>query len=110
MTLSFSGCRGFLEVWERKKYIKKKHVNRMFTGLSRDLGGGGCRFVYVFFSPIRNGPKKHINKFLPPAQSRDNPSNFCVYVFFLSLKVSNFANLALSTFPGIGPMADGVLP
>ena len=37
---------------ERKKHIKKKkHVNRNFTGLSRDFW---VKFVYVFFSPIRN--------------------------------------------------------
>ena len=51
-------------------------------GLSRDFGG---HFVYVFFYPIRNDPKrkKHINKILAPTQSRDNPANlFYVCVFF----------------------------
>ena len=40
----------------------------------------------MFFSPIRNDPKKHINKFLPPTQSRDNPAKNLVYVFFISGK------------------------
>ena len=37
-----------------------------------------------FFSPIRNDTKKHMNKFLPPTQSRDNPANLfmlCVFSF-----------------------------
>ena len=32
----------------RKIHIKKKHVSKNFTGLSRDFGGN---FVYVFFLP-----------------------------------------------------------
>ena len=39
---------------------RKRHVNKIFTGLSRDfffLGGGGD-LVYVF-SPIRNDNKKN---------------------------------------------------
>ena len=53
----------------------------MFTGLSGDFGGD---FVYVFFSPspIRNDPKKHINKILAPTQSRDNPANLFMFMCF----------------------------
>ena len=44
---------------------KEKHVNKIFTGLSRDFfGGGGGGLVYVFFSPKRNDSKK--NTCLPP--------------------------------------------
>ena len=35
-----------------------------------------------FFSHIRNDPKKHINKFLPPTQSRDNPANLFMFMFY----------------------------
>ena len=72
--------------WERKKPIKKKkHVNKIFTGLSRDFWG---EFVYVFCSPIGNGPKKtHKQNFGThpvPGQSREF---VYVYVFFLSREV-----------------------
>ena len=57
--------------------------NKLFTGLSRDFWGN---FVYVFFSPIRNDPKKkkHINKFLAPTQSRDNPANLFMFMCVFS--------------------------
>ena len=41
----------------KKKHIKrKKHVNKIFTGLSRDFGGD---FVYVFFLPRKEWPEKN---------------------------------------------------
>ena len=40
-----------LFLWERKKHIKKKHVNKIFTGLSWGFFLGGGDFVYVFFLP-----------------------------------------------------------
>ena len=39
-----------------KNTERKKHVNIIFTGLSRDLGGG--TLFMCFFSPIRNDPRK----------------------------------------------------
>ena len=58
--------------------VKKKHANKNFHGIVPGFLGD---FVYVFFSPMRNDPpKKHINKFLPPAQSHDSPGKF-VYVY-----------------------------
>ena len=33
-------------------------------------------------------PKKHINKILPPTQSRDNPQNLLMFMCFLFLKDS----------------------
>ena len=35
-----------LIIWERKNTHKKKHVNKIFTGLSRDFGGGLCLCVF----------------------------------------------------------------
>ena len=35
---------------EKKTQKEKKHVNTIFTGLSRDFG---ANFVYVFFLPHR---------------------------------------------------------
>ena len=35
-----------------------------------------------FFSPIRNDPKKHINNFSAPTQSRDNPANLFMFMCF----------------------------
>ena len=69
---------------ERKKTHKEqKHVNKISTWLSRDFGGD---FVYVFFLPLRNDPKKtHKQNFGThpvPGQSR---KFVYVYVFFLSL-------------------------
>ena len=66
--------------FREQKTQRKKHINRKFTGLSRDFCGD---FVYVLFFPIRNDPfKKHINNFLAPTQSRDNPAPFVfVYVY-----------------------------
>ena len=63
----------------KKTHKEKKHLNKIFTGLSRDFGGD---FVYVFFSPIRNDPKKYINKFLAPTQSQDNPANLFMFMCF----------------------------
>ena len=65
-----------------KKHIKKNHVNKNFTGLSRDFGGNS---VYVFFLPHKEWPEKHThtNKFLAPTQSRGNPAIcLCLCVFF----------------------------
>ena len=67
-------------VGSEKKHIKIKTCKQIFTGLSRDFWGD---FVYVFFfSPIRNDPKKHINNFLAPIQSRDNPANLYMFMCF----------------------------
>ena len=67
-------------LWERKKEKTHKHN---FLGLSRDFGGD---FVYVFFSPIRNDPKKTHKQIFGthpvPGQSR---KVVYVYVCFLSL-------------------------
>ena len=52
-----AGEKGYL-LGAKKTHIKKKHVNKFFTGFSRDFGGD---FVYVFFSPIRNDPEKKKN-------------------------------------------------
>ena len=56
----------------------------MFTGLSREFWGN---FVYVFFSPIRNDPKKTHKQLVGthpvPGQSR---KFVYVYVFFFSDK------------------------
>ena len=35
-----------------------------------------------FFSPIGDGPKKHINKLLAPTQSQDNPANLFMFMCF----------------------------
>ena len=38
-----------------------------------------------FLSPIRNDPKnkrKNINKILAPTQSRDNPANVLIFMWF----------------------------
>ena len=93
---------------KRKNNKEQKHINKIFTGLSRDFGEN---FVYVFFSPIRNDPKqkKHINKFLAPTPVPGQSRKFVyVYVFFLSLNKSvdlngHFARKALSATPGSAP-------
>ena len=41
-----------------KKHIKKKYVNKIVTGLSRDWGGGTL-FMCFFLPHIRKDPKKH---------------------------------------------------
>ena len=56
---------------------RKKHINTIFTGMCRDFGGD---FVYVFFSPKRNDPPKHANKYLTPSQSRDSPRNLFMFM------------------------------
>ena len=43
---------------ERKEHRKKKRVNKIFTGLSRDFGGN---FVYVLFLPHKEGPETKKN-------------------------------------------------
>ena len=80
----FLWARGFL--WNSKKLEygcnlgAKKHINRIFLGLSRDFWGD---FVYVFFSPPQGMTwKKHINKCLAPTQSRDNPANLFMFMCF----------------------------
>ena len=75
-------CRG-----ERgaKQHIKKKTRKPTFHGIVAGFWGG---FVYVFFSPTRNDPKKkktHKQNFAThpvPGQSREF---VYVYAFFLSL-------------------------
>ena len=56
------GFRAFLNAVRGKRVRnthtqEKKHVNKNFTGLSRDFGGEFCLCVFLF-SPIRNDPKK----------------------------------------------------
>ena len=63
-----------------EKQTKKKHINKNFTGLSRDLFGG---ILFMCLLPIRN-KKTHTHKQLfgthpVPGQSR---KFVCVYVFF----------------------------
>ena len=73
------GCPKFF--WEQKN-IKKKQVNKFFTGLSRDFLG---EFVYVFFSPIRNDPKENTaTNFCHPPRPGTIPQ-ICLYlcVFFI---------------------------
>ena len=67
----------------KKKHIKKKHLNKMLTGLSRDFSGD---FVYVLFSPIRNDPK-----FWHPPSPRTIPQICLCFCVFLSLSVVDFA-------------------
>ena len=64
----------------KKKHIRKKYINKMFTGLSRNFEG---ILFMCCFSPIRNDPNKknRINNFLAPTQSWDNPA--------FSVQVSN---------------------
>ena len=65
------------KVKERKQRIKKKHLNTNFTGLSWDFWGEFCLCVF----PHKEWPeKKHINKFLAPTQSRDNPTNLFMFI------------------------------
>ena len=74
------------KLWSEKN-TQEKTRNKIFTGLSRDLGEN---FVYVLFSPKRNDPiKKQINKCLAPTQSRDNPANLFMFMCFLALKNNN---------------------
>ena len=63
-----------------KKHIKKKTRKQNFHGIVPGFWGGFC--LCVFFSPIRNDPKKHINKILAPTQSRDNPANLFMFTCF----------------------------
>ena len=67
-----------------KKTHKEKHVNKSFTGLSRDFLGG--TLFMCFFAPIRNDPKKthkqNCGTHPVPGQSR---KFVYVYVFFLAL-------------------------
>ena len=73
------------EILGAKKTHKEKRVNKIFTGLSRDFGG---YFLYVFFSPIGNDPKKTHKQNFGTHQSRDNPVNLFMFMcFFLSLKL-----------------------
>ena len=64
--------------------MKKKHINRISTGFSRDFWGD---FVYVFGSPIRNYPEKTHKQFFATHPDQGQSRKFVyVYVFFLSLR------------------------
>ena len=65
----------------RERKIKNKTRKQNFHGIVPEFCGEFCLCV---FSPIRNEKKKHINKFLAPTQSRDNPANLFMFmcVFF----------------------------
>ena len=58
-----------------------KHRNTIFTGLSQDFCFGFCLCVFLHHV---EWPKKNINKFLPPTQSRDNPANLFMFICVLS--------------------------
>ena len=68
-------------VWEWENAEKKGHKNKC----SRP--GIFWRLCYVFLSPVRNDPKRNINKCSPPTQSREYPPSLFryAYVWFLSL-------------------------
>ena len=66
---------------------KKKNFHGIVPGIL-----AGILFL-CFFYPIRNDPKKHINKFLPPNQSRDNPARLFMFVRF-SFLIQIYGNFA----------------
>ena len=66
--------------WERKKHIKKKTHKQNFQGIVPGFWGGSC--LCVFSSPQGMTRKKHINKNLPPTQSRDNPAHLFMFMSF----------------------------
>ena len=66
--------------WGTKKHIKKKTRKQDFHGIVPGFWGDS---VYVFSPPKEMTRKKHINKFLAPTQSRDNPANLFMFVCFL---------------------------
>ena len=61
----------------KNPHIKKTHINKHLTGLSRDFLGGD--FVYVFPPPKGMTRKAH-KEFWPPTQSRDNPANLFMFL------------------------------
>ena len=74
------------------------HTNNIFMGLSLHHWG---YFVYVFFSPRRNDPKKQINTFFPRTQSRDSPAHLLIFMCFLFpwyLRSPKNTNLYSETF------------
>ena len=83
-----------------RKKTRKQNIHGIVSGF---LGG----FVYVFFFLIRNDPKTHINKFLPPTQTRDNPGNVFMFMCFLQGKEEytpppwNLSFLGLSPDPKV---------
>ena len=76
-----------------KKPPKKKHINKHFTELSRDFLG---ILFMLFFSPMRNDPKRHISRLLPPTQSPGTiPPNvlcLCDFSFLVIAWVQNLCN------------------
>ena len=70
--------------WERKahkdKNTREQNVPLIVLGFWGD-------FVYVFFSPIRNDPKKT----WAPTQSGDNPANLFMFMCFFSFPESLWA-------------------
>ena len=62
------GCARNIDLGGRKPPQQKTHKHKMFAGLSSDFGGISC----YFFPPSRMTPQNHINKIVPPTQSRDN--------------------------------------
>ena len=91
---------GCASLGAKRKHVKTKtHKHKNFTGLSQDFWGG--ILFYVFFSPIRNDPKKHINKILPPTQSRDNPANLFMFMCVFSFPEWNINTTAVATHYGL---------
>ena len=78
--------------WERKKHINKKTRKQNFHGIVPGFLGDFC--LCVFFSPIRNDPKKTHKQIFGtqpvPGQSREF---VYVYVFFLFLTFNKSAIL-----------------
>ena len=64
-------------------------------GLSRDFGG----ILFMFFLTHKEWPdkQKHINKCLPPTQSRDSPAHSFMFMCFLSLRTVIVATNAAET-------------
>ena len=59
-----------------KKETRKQNFHGIVPGFL-----GGTSFM-CFFSPIRNDPKKHINKVFAPTQSWDNPAHLFMFMCF----------------------------
>ena len=75
---------GFPRCWERKKHRRKKHINKVLTGLSRDFGGDS---VMCFYSPLRNDPKNTWTKFCHPPSPGTIPQICLCLCVFLSLNM-----------------------
>ena len=67
-------------VGSEKKTHKEKTCKQNFHGIIPGFWGEFC--LCVLFSPIGMTRKKHINNFLAPTQSRDNPANLFMFMCF----------------------------